>query len=49
LANEAHRRFQAALEALIENVKRYRSILAGILCSSLEHDTVWDKSDIDLV
>lgn len=49
MANEAHQRFNAALEALIENVKRDRSILAGILCGSLAHDTVWDKSDIDLV
>jgi predicted nucleotidyltransferase len=49
LANEAHQRFNAALDALIENVKRDRSILAGILCGSLAHDTVWDKSDIDLV
>jgi len=49
LANEAHQRFHAALEALIEKVKRDRSILAGILCGSLAHDTVWDKSDIDLV
>ncbi len=49
MANEAHQRFNAALEALIENVKRDRSVLAGILCGSLAHDTVWDKSDIDLV
>ncbi|HUE03247.1 MAG TPA: hypothetical protein VMR62_27010 [Bryobacteraceae bacterium] len=49
MANEAHQRFNAALDALIENVKRDRSILAGILCGSLAHDTVWDKSDIDLV
>jgi predicted nucleotidyltransferase len=49
LANEAHQRFNAALEVLIEKVKRDRTILAGILCGSLAHDTVWDKSDIDLV
>jgi len=30
-------------------VKRDHSILAAILCGSLSHDTVWDKSDIDLV
>jgi predicted nucleotidyltransferase len=49
LADEVHSRFNAALETLIDSVKRDRSILAGILCGSLAHDTVWDKSDIDLV
>jgi len=29
-------------------VKEDRSILAAILCGSLSHDTVWEKSDIDL-
>src|SRR3954466_5271354 len=41
-------RFTAALEALVEQVKEDRSVLAAILCGSLSHDTVWDKSDIDL-
>jgi predicted nucleotidyltransferase len=49
LADEVQSRFNAALETLIGAVKRDRSILAGILCGSLAHDTVWDKSDIDLV
>jgi len=49
LSTEAHQRFNTALDELIEGVKRDRSILAGILCGSLAHDTVWDKSDIDLV
>src|SRR5579872_1946304 len=43
------RKFSEALEALIEQVKGDRSILAAILCGSLSHDKVWDKSDIDLV
>ena len=30
-------------------VKEDRSVLAAILCGSLSHDTVWAKSDIDLV
>jgi hypothetical protein len=30
-------------------VKKDRSILAAVLCGSLSHDTVWAKSDIDLV
>ena len=42
-------KFSAALDALIEQVKRDRSILAAILSGSLSHDTVWAKSDIDLV
>ena len=41
--------FNAALNALIEQVKGDRSILAAILCGSLSHDTVWSKSDIDLL
>ena len=43
------RRFRQALEALVAEVQRDRSILAAILCGSLSHDTVWAKSDIDLV
>ena len=42
-------RFTAALDALVEQVKGDRSVLAAILCGSLSHDTVWMKSDIDLV
>src|SRR5512135_1852927 len=41
--------FNAALAALVEQVQRDRSILAAILCGSLSHDTVWSKSDIDLM
>lgn len=43
------RKFSEALDALVERVKEDRSILAAILCGSLSHDTVWAKSDIDLV
>jgi hypothetical protein len=42
-------RFAQALEALVGQVKKDRSILAAILCGSLSHDKVWAKSDIDLV
>jgi len=42
-------RFRGALEALVEQVKKDRSVLAAILCGSLSHDKVWAKSDIDLV
>lgn len=41
--------FNEALDALVEQVKGDRSVLAAILCGSLAHDTVWEKSDIDLV
>ena len=40
--------FTRALDALVADIQRDRSILAAILCGSLSHDTVWDKSDIDL-
>jgi len=42
-------RFAAAVDVLIEQVKQDRSVLAAILCGSLSHDTVWSKSDVDLV
>ena len=41
--------FRAALDALIREVQKDKSILAAILCGSLAHDTVWARSDIDLV
>jgi hypothetical protein len=42
-------KFNLALDALVDQIKADRSILAAILCGSLSHDTVWAKSDIDLV
>jgi uncharacterized protein len=42
-------KFTESLEALVEQVKEDRSVLAAILCGSLSHDAVWAKSDIDLV
>lgn len=44
-----HRSYAAALDALVDQIKQDRSILAAILCGSLSHDTVWARSDIDLV
>src|SRR5262245_857726 len=41
--------FTAALDRLIAEVRKDRSILAALLCGSLSHDTVWAKSDIDLL
>jgi predicted nucleotidyltransferase len=50
MENEALRqKFTEALNALVEQIKADRSVLAAILCGSLSHDTVWAKSDIDLV
>ena len=47
--NSIHQTFTAALDALVEEIKKDRAILAVVLCGSLSHDTVWAKSDIDLV
>src|SRR5215203_5278865 len=41
--------FAAALDALVAQIREDRAILAAILCGSLAHDTVWSRSDIDLV
>ena len=41
--------FEEALNDFIEKVKEDRNILAVILFGSLSYDTVWEKSDIDLM
>ena len=41
--------FAAALDGLIRQAEKDSSILAAMLCGSLSHDVVWDKSDIDLL
>src|SRR6266540_6684507 len=46
---QIQQKFTEALDALVEQVKEDTTILAAILCGSLSHDTVWAKSDIDLV
>jgi uncharacterized protein len=46
---DLRRKFEAALDSVVEQVKRDRSVLAALLCGSLSHDRVWAKSDIDLV
>ena len=43
------RRYTAALDVLVGQIRRDSAVLAAILCGSLSHDTVWQKSDIDLV
>jgi uncharacterized protein len=47
--NTIQKKFTDALDELVNDVKKDRSILAAILCGSLSHDMVWAKSDIDLV
>ena len=42
-------RFTVALDTLVDQIRKDRSILAAILCGSLSHDVVWEKSDIDLM
>ncbi len=41
--------FTAALDTLVAELKADRTVLAAVLCGSLSHDTVWEKSDIDLM
>src|SRR5262245_55327120 len=41
--------FAAAVDDLVEQIKEDRSVIAAVLCGSLSHDTVWAKSDVDLV
>src|ERR1041385_4527889 len=48
MPNATTQRFNTALDALVAQIKQDRTVLAAILCGSLSHDTVWDKSDIDL-
>jgi hypothetical protein len=48
-AKTVHETFTAALDALVQDIRQDRAILAALLCGSLSHDTVWARSDIDLV
>jgi RNA polymerase sigma factor (sigma-70 family) len=41
--------FNEALESFVAKVKQDRYIIAAILFGSLSHDTVWAKSDIDIM
>jgi len=41
--------FAAALDRLTRQIEQDASIVAAVLCGSLSHDTVWARSDIDLV
>ncbi|HEU5089742.1 MAG TPA: sigma-70 family RNA polymerase sigma factor [Roseiflexaceae bacterium] len=41
--------FNSALDAFVARVRQDRYIVAAILFGSLSHDTVWRKSDIDII
>jgi hypothetical protein len=49
MTSPIEQRFHAALDALVAQIRDDRSILAVVLGGSLSHDTVWERSDIDLV
>ncbi|MGA8025897.1 MAG: hypothetical protein WB992_02045 [Bryobacteraceae bacterium] len=49
MSTSTQERFSQALDTLVARIRDDRSILAAVLCGSLSHDTVWDKSDIDLL
>src|SRR5688572_27832963 len=49
MSDQIRQEFTAALDALVSEIRKDRSVLAVVLCGSLSHDTVWAKSDIDLV
>jgi hypothetical protein len=44
-----HEKFTQALDALLPQIQADRSVLAAVLCGSLSYDTVWARSDIDLL
>jgi hypothetical protein len=43
------RRYQAALESFVAKARQDSYVIAAILCGSLSHDQVWQKSDIDMI
>ena len=45
----ARRRYEAAVEILVGKLKQDATIIGAALSGSLSHDTVWEKSDIDLL
>jgi hypothetical protein len=49
MVEATQRKFEAALNGLVEQIRLDRSILAAVLCGSLSYDIVWEKSDIDLI
>lgn len=46
---EVQRRYEEALNAFVARVQRDSYIIAAILYGSLAYDTVWEKSDVDML
>lgn len=46
--SEVRARYERAVECLVDKLREDRLVLAVILCGSLAHDEVWEKSDVDL-
>lgn len=47
--DDVQKKYEAALQSLITKVQADPYILAAVLMGSLSHDSVWDRSDIDLL
>jgi predicted nucleotidyltransferase len=47
--HEVQQQFEIALDLLLQRVRREPTILAVILCGSMSHDKVWEKSDMDVI
>jgi hypothetical protein len=43
------RRYERAVESLVEKLERDTQVVAAILLGSLSYDVVWEKSDIDIL
>ncbi|MES2463224.1 MAG: hypothetical protein V4671_21800, partial [Armatimonadota bacterium] len=47
--DEVQKQYDSALQTLLSKVQADSYILAAILLGSLSHDTVWSRSDIDIL
>jgi uncharacterized protein len=48
-AEAIRQRYRAALDSFVAKVQQDPYVIAAILCGSLSHDRVWEKSDIDII
>lgn len=49
MESELTAKYERALNTLVDKLKQDPYVLGAILCGSLSHDVVWEKSDIDLL
>lgn len=49
MGSDVQATYQAALERVVEKARGDNCILAAVLLGSLAYDTVWERSDIDLL